>query len=236
MVPQTTDKIQEIEKFIFVVTYGRSGSTLMQNLLNSLDGACVRGENGNALLPLARAWNSVRTSPNLRKLHRRGNETASTSPWFGGENIDPERYGRALAEVFTQEILSPPPGTRLSGFKEIRWTREAANFEVTMNFARTCFPNARFVFNTRDHGEVANSGWWADVPVEKVRANLTRAETLYDEYLSKHPNCGIRVHYNDYVKDHDALRPLFTFLDEPFNPDSIAKVMDQKLSHLKTEE
>jgi len=31
-------------RYVFVVTYGRSGSTLMQGLLNALPGVLVRGE------------------------------------------------------------------------------------------------------------------------------------------------------------------------------------------------
>lgn len=231
-----TQEYQSIEKFVFVVTYGRSGSTLLQNLLNSLDGACVRGENGNALMPLAKAWDRVRMTPNLRKMARRKQVSTPAIPWFGGETINPKQYGLALAKVFTEQILTPPPGTRISGFKEIRWTHEPLTFDITMDFARICFPNAHFVFNTRDHTEVSRSGWWVDTPEEKVFQTLERAEASYDAYLEKHPKCGIRLHYNDYVQDQDALRPLYTFLDEPFEPDRIARVMEQKLTHLKMEE
>lgn len=236
MVPKISDKTQQIEKFVFVVTYGRSGSTLMQNLLNSLDGACVRGENAHALEPLALAWNTVLNNPNLRRMQRRDSPSPPTIPWYGGERINPDLYGRALAEVFTNQILSPPEGTRISGFKEICWAQNPKNFNITLDFARTFFPNARFIFNTRDHGEVTRSGWWVTTPEDTVRSQLVSAEALFDAYLSKHPDSGIRMHYNDYVRDHDALRPLFTFLDEPFDPNSVARVMSQKLAHLKTEE
>lgn len=35
---------------ILVITYGRSGSTLLQGILNSIDGILIRGENHNFLL------------------------------------------------------------------------------------------------------------------------------------------------------------------------------------------
>src|SRR5215213_881342 len=35
--------------YVFVVTYGRSGSTLLMGLLNSIPGYLVRGENWDAL-------------------------------------------------------------------------------------------------------------------------------------------------------------------------------------------
>lgn len=45
---------------VFIVTYGRSGSTLTQSLLNTLPGYQIRGENGNLAWFLARAVDVVR--------------------------------------------------------------------------------------------------------------------------------------------------------------------------------
>ena len=47
------------EGFVFVVTYGRSGSTLLQNVLNTIPGYCIRGENANTLAHLAKACHAV---------------------------------------------------------------------------------------------------------------------------------------------------------------------------------
>ena len=49
-----------IDKTVFVVTYGRSGSTVLQNMLNALPGHILRGENANLLAPLVRAWQDLR--------------------------------------------------------------------------------------------------------------------------------------------------------------------------------
>ena len=231
--PQDADKKVKIDKFVFVVTYGRSGSTLVQSLLNTLPGACIRGENGNALMPLARAWHSVNTAQNLTSMKRARVTSAPDNPWFGGENIRPWRFGNQLARVFESEILAPPPGTRIAGFKEIRWTSEPTSFAQTLTFAQTFFRNAHFVFNTRDHAQVAQSGWWAHQDRDTVLDRLIETETLFDAYRAANPNHCIRVHYNDYIADHDALRPMFEFLDEPYDADAVAQVMAHKLTHLK---
>ena len=231
--PQDTDKKVNIDKFVFVVTYGRSGSTLVQSLLNTLPGACIRGENGHALMPLARAWRGVNTAQNLTSMRRARVNSTPENPWFGGENIRPWRFGNHLARVFESEVLAPPPGTRIAGFKEIRWTAEPAWFATTLDFAQTFFRNAHFVFNTRDHDQVARSGWWAQQDPDQVVARLQEAEALFDAYQSANPDRCVRVHFNDYTADHDALRPLFTFLNEPFDADAVAQVMARKLTHLK---
>ncbi len=47
--------------YLFVMTYGRSGSTLVSGLLNAVPGYLVRGENRNALLHLFRYHQSLAT-------------------------------------------------------------------------------------------------------------------------------------------------------------------------------
>src|SRR3954464_1127587 len=53
---KTSQPDRDLPGFVFVVTYGRSGSTLVQGLLNALPGTLVRGENNFYILPLFQAW------------------------------------------------------------------------------------------------------------------------------------------------------------------------------------
>ena len=73
-----------------------------------------------------------------------------------------------MADVFTREVLHLPKGVRVGGFKEIRFHTQPTLFRPCMQFIRTFFPKARFVFNTRSHAAVAKSGWWADMHEARV--------------------------------------------------------------------
>ena len=225
----------EIEGHVFVVTYGRSGSTLVQNLLNSIPGYCIRGENNNALGPLARSWHNLSGNRVLGNLTRNQVATSAEHPWYGGEQINAGRFGRSLARVFTREILTVPAGTRVTGFKEIRWTDDGASLPQTLNFLRSFFKNSRFIFNTRDHDEVARSGWWATMEPAKVKAKLVAAETAYKQYMARRPENCVHIHYNDYVADHTKLKPMFDLLEEPFDLERVDAVMGRELMHLKTD-
>lgn len=226
-------RFKDLEGTILVVTYGRSGSTLLQNLLNALPGHCIRGENGNLLLPLAQAWTRLRNTPNVRRLARNRTRTGPENPWFGAENIDDRRFGRALAQSFVREVLAPPEGTRVTGFKEIRWAESRTSLPAMLDFARAFLPGVRIVFNTRDHAQVARSGWWAEQDPDTVRARLAAMEAQYHAYMQRHPECCLHVHYDDYVQDHAALAPLFAFLGQPFDPAMVAAVMARRLTHLQ---
>ena len=75
------------------------------------------------------------------------------------------------------------------------------------------FPGARFVLNTRDLEQVAQSKWWAG------RETPCRAADRWSEIveaLAPLGDAAYRVHYDDYVADPTVLRGLFDWLG-PFD-------------------
>lgn len=219
---------------VFIVTYGRSGSTLLQNCLNALPGYLIRGENENLLAPLARAWDVMRHSEQQAKMHREGTGRLPSDPWFGYHDCDPAAFGAALAESFTRTVLRPEAETRVIGFKEIRWHNDPQLFPVMLDFLRAHFPRARILFNTRDHARVARSGWWKWMDPEQVARQLAQADRLYADYAARHPEDCLMLRYDDYVTGAEAWRPLFDFLQEPFAPDLVTRVLARKLTHLQS--
>jgi hypothetical protein len=227
-----TASFPQLEKSVFVVTYGRSGSTLLQNMLNSLPGYLIRGENENLLAPLAQAWNMVRESEQGSKMRESGRITTPQDPWFGYEGIYEQTFGQALARSFTETVLRPDDDTRVIGFKEIRWHTDPALFPAMLTFLRRFFPDARFIFNIRDHDQVIRSGWWKHMPEHAVRKQLSQAETLYNDFANAHPEQCITMDYNRYVTGTAPWRPLFDFLGEPFDDKVVVAVLENKLQHM----
>lgn len=220
------------ERFVFIVTYGRSGSTLLQNLLNTLPGYQIRGENENTTLHLAQAWGVLRFSDQVNGRRRAGTKSDQTSPWYGAERIEADAYGVALAESFVRNVLRPSEGVRVSGFKEIRYHLHPKGFWRHLNFLASCFPDAKFIFNTRNHDDVAQSGWWRDRDPTEVDEVLTAAERLYADYAARFPARCHSLHYDDYVADPRTLRGLFDFLGEPYDAKLVDDVMAMRLKHL----
>ena len=223
--------MKKIEKFIFIVTYGRSGSTLLMQILNTIDGADIKGENANTLFPLFQSYKrSCTTKEYINK-----KSSLVSHPWYGVNDIDPERYARRLAKVFIDEIINPAEKARVIGFKEIRYP-DIANrdtLEEYIGFIRRFFPNSYIIFNKRNLEDVLKSGWWKNWPMEKVMAKLEPFDRWMQTYHSEHPDFTYIISYDDYKDDSDAFRGMFEFLGEEMDEVKVRDAMSKKLLHLK---
>ncbi|SDW62296.1 sulfotransferase [Thiocapsa roseopersicina] len=213
-------------QYLCIVTYGRSGSTLIQAILNAIDGYCIRGENNLALLPLF--WSAIRLAD--AKVTYSENSQCGNHPWHGIGDVDPERYTRRLIETFRDEVLRPPQGCRVVGFKEIRFF-EVENLASFLDFIRTELHPCKLIFNTRDADAVARSAWHADGDPAPIVSMVHRLDQVFHAYRSEHPDDCFVLEYDAYKNDPMALEPLFSFLGEPFDVQAVSNVLMHRLNH-----
>ncbi len=156
-------------RYVFVVTYGRSGSTLVQGLLNAFPRVLVRGENDLYLLDLYRALARLRA---FRELHGEQGSRNVVSAFYGLKAIRRSAFMQAMNDVVTTGVVGnlDADDYDVLGFKEVVWHRidpdETAAFFDTMDKA---FPGVRYVLNTRDVERVLGSGFWRDADADEAR-------------------------------------------------------------------
>ena len=215
--------------FLFVITFGRSGSTLLQGILNSIPGYCIRGENNSTLFQL---FNASCMHAEAHWDHGR-KKTDTAHAWFGADLLDPKHFRRTLTDTFLQTCLRPGSDTRCTGFKEIRYTPniiDDSQFSSYLQFLQTEFPGAALVFNVRRIDDVVRSAWWADQPPEAVRKLLIATVARFDAYAEAHPNCFI-FDYDRLIDDSTYCAGLFDFLGEPFDPEALEAVLSKPHSY-----
>ena len=71
---------------VLIVTYGRSGSTLLQGILNNIDGVLVRGENNNFIYGLYEAYKKLIDTRNYEDI------TQPNNSWYGAGEINLELF------------------------------------------------------------------------------------------------------------------------------------------------
>lgn len=210
---------------IFVVTYGRSGSTLLQGILNSIDGVCVRGENGGVLERLAAAHAAAAGARHTFGQYGHSPE----NPWFGAGGIESDRFGREISAAFVRDVLCPPPGARAIGFKEVRYPLLSdAEFEEFLGFVRAFFSRPLFILHTRS--------------IDDTLASLKRNNMRQDAEQLRHHDRRMRrlaafgaadtfhTHYDDFAGRPEALRPLFSLLGAEFDHDRLSSVLSRRHS------
>ena len=211
-------------RYVVVVSYGRTGSTLLQGVLMSAPHVLIRGEQGGTIAQLQTWYDEL--CRHQQRLNRGGKETNRQHPFYGIIGFKREEALRRLRMLLLETLLRPASDTRVVGFKEIGWPDDVT---PTLLFLRKLLPGVRFVVNTREDTSVANSGFWSRRPdalaqIRRQRENmLAAAQALGGDAQV--------VHYDDWVHEPEKLRPLFEWLDIDFDLDRVAAVMARPHSY-----
>ncbi|PZQ10781.1 MAG: hypothetical protein DI565_19580 [Ancylobacter novellus] len=190
--------------FLFVLTYPRSGDLVLQKMLNSIPGYCIRGELGGAVRPLSRAW--AETVSRGTRGDKDDLEVASLA------------FGWDVANEFVAHLLAPPESARVVGFRSNEIYDDIESFWNLTSFLYTTFPHARIIFNTRNAERVSRSGPWARQPQDKVLQTLRNMDGFFDDFARSYPERSLCVKYDDYTTSSPALKRLYDFLGEDVRP------------------
>lgn len=211
--------------YLFILTYGRSGSTLLQGVLNSIPGVLIRGENNSTLRALTRAWKSL----SIADSGFSGDKESPKHAWFGMDNWDRENYGHDLASAFVKNVLCPQPNTKVIGFKEIRYFPPHFEPEIEIDFIRKFFRKSAIIINTRDLDNTFQSIKRAGHSI--TREQLERSDNMLRSLANLNDANDIyHVHYDDYQNNAVALKPLFEFIGAEFDLHSIKNVLSDRHS------
>ncbi len=209
-------------KNLFIVTYGRSGSTLLQGLLNDIDGVIIRGENYNFVYHLFKSYCAIK----MTKDNKRGKNPQK--PWFGAHLIDDKYFISASRQLIERLLLGDHvDNSKVSclGFKEIRYLNIMDNLKDYLNYLKNMFPKACFVFNFRNKNDVSNSGWWKTENKDGLIKKLEMFEAICLEYCNTNPEFCFCINYKDVVEKTEKLKELFNFIGATYNERKIDHIL-----------
>ena len=212
-----------------IISCGRTGSTLLMGILNSIDGYMIRGENLQIFHKLFEFHQLANRIKHYKK---------ETHPWFN--NYSTDNINQNLKRLFF-DFLDKDRTHRVVGFKEIRYVFGEHKHQrgqlplvpMSPNEKRLLFKyldflheltNCKFIYNTRTISEVVKSGWWADNnDSQKI---IKRFERIMFHYCNTRDFC-FHVSYKDVISQN--LKPMFRFLNEEYNQEKIENVL--KIRH-----
>lgn len=206
--------------YVFIVTYGRSGSTLLMGLLNTIQGYRISGENYNALYRLYQADAAI---TNAYRTHSHPANRTTDSAWYGAPRMRPHLFRYELADSFVAHVLRPEPGDRVLGFKEIRYiTSDMPDLDGFLEFLHRTFPDCKIIFNHRNVADVARSSWWANSgqSAERLAAADARLRAIpADEH-------HFHFTYDEIDDSLKNIQELFAFLGEELDEPAVRELLE----------
>ena len=217
---------------VFIVTYGRSGSTLLQGLLNSIDGMLIRGENNNFVFGLFNSYERLSTA--IAERGSNAGRATSTNPWYGIGQIDQDAFLSDMRNMVTRVLVSDYGGTeavKCIGFKEIRYPDITDDLSKYLEFLSQIFPKSGFVVLSRDLEQVKQSAWWRKEDPAWVTEYLSSCENELRAYGADR-NDFFFLDYQDVLEAGQKLRDLFTFLGAPYVEADIERILSIRHSYV----
>jgi hypothetical protein len=232
----------EIQSPIIVLSPGRSGSTLIQRIINTSNNITLWGEHDGFLAAIANSFHNVLYYPPLNDFYYSKLDEISPSlieesfieydkniNWlnpFDKETIR-NQYRSFIYSIFNQTNYND---NKKWGFKEIRYT----NKDKTVKMLFELFPETKIILSIRNPLDVILSQMLAfcsekeresafvsneyeplQFQIQEYALRLNRILASYYQWLHEFPNNTIIIRYENLIKEKvTTINRLFNFLDE----------------------
>lgn len=193
-------------KYVFIVTYGRSGSTLLQGILNASEQIHCSGENGDFLFGL---FQSIRILEKTKKMVGPNKGRSPKDPFFGIDYIDEGEIFDSFRELVSKQILNSCPSEKspnFVGYKEIRYPFKE-NLEEYLEFINELFEEPKILFLFRDLDNVLNSGMFMELSDDARNTNrkqFRNFETVALKFSERRENCAI-IRYENFKANPEKI-------------------------------
>jgi hypothetical protein len=178
------------DKIVLLCCVGRSGSTSLQRIINTIPNSNICGENHAAILDLLRFYQNIKKTTfdqvvgGKRPVDYNFLIDKKVKPaWYNSYNYD-EIVN--MIKFLIMRMFKDKKETTLWGFKEIRYAGE--NINLIEEF-KELFPQTKVVILIRENvAQQAKSAWFKDDPnsinvIKKQSKNLIEFYTKHKDYV-----------------------------------------------------
>lgn|GEM_PF-362225 len=232
-----TDGLKKNKTPTFIICSGRSGSTLLMKILNSVDSVMIYGEHGGFLKQIASSYFEHKNNVKLRrriKKEKNPDEILSCKyshfidyAWLNWVGVDSfkENFKKFLESFFSPAQLKMTTHTHW-GFKEIRYADDDRVLEMLIDI----YPDAKFILLSRNPFDVIASQLvmekWGTF--EEILPLWKKQNENMADFSQRNPNNCFQISYEEVVgKNSNKLADLFHWLDLEISMDQY-KVIDVK--------
>ena len=219
-----------------IITHGRTGSTLLQGILNAIEGWHIKGENFNFPYGLYLSHQALLKSGGFKD---KGDPSSPTNPWFGVGDYNLEYYSQQVCSLIENTLLSGQANKIITncGFKEIRYfdlfknDPSGENLSGYLDFLTKTLHPCKLVILQRNLKDVIKSDWWAEEDQKSILKLLTGFNDFLLSYSQKNKDITFCIDYEDMISKGEKLNQLFKFLDAAPTDSDLNKTLMTKHSY-----
>jgi len=208
-------------QFILIVATGRSGSTTLQRILNTIPKCNITGENDNTIIHLLNCYKSIKKTltyeqmaPSCESLVERNIKPC----WYNSFDFD--KIKTQIQQLIINILQNNPQNTIL-GFKEIRYSKQLD----TILLFRELFPNTKVICHYRENlDQQTNSGWWTPNDRHTIKEYTQEIISFYEQHKDF---CYLTS--LESILNIQKIQSMFSFLEQPFYVHKYNDIVKQSL-------
>lgn len=208
-------------KFILICATGRSGSTTLQRIINTIEESNINGENWGVMNNLLECYMNIKKTnnqPGMIKNYTEG-QTKEKPAWYNCYNYKDVKNNIRNTIL---SILTNDNSKRVIGFKEIRWQN---NTHLINEFIEL-FPNTKVIFHIDDNlDRQSKSAWWKNN--EESKNILKKNNEEFINYSKSNKNCYLSYMKNLFIINE--IKKMFEFLGEELNEEKYNYIINNNM-------
>jgi len=218
------------DKIVLICATGRSGSTTLMRIINTIPNSNICGENYGAINSLLEFYRRIKDST-INNIHGHYNPTSYDE--IIKQNIKPSWYNSykypqivQLIQMTIINMFKNNSNTNIWGFKEIRY--DSGNINYIKDF-KELFPQTKVVIHFRENIQTQSKSGWFKKDKDAVSFLHKTSNELIGFALQNKEWCFLSSF--ERMFDKNNLRNLFCFIDcgEKFNEKEVEEILRNNL-------
>lgn len=218
------------DNIVLICATGRSGSTTMQRLINTIPNSNICGENYASIIPLLEFYRRLKKTSNIQVP---GHNTPFNYDYLIKKNVKPSWYNsynlNTMIHMIKMTIINMfknLPETNIWGFKEIRY--DSGNIGYIKDF-KELFPQTKIIIHIRENIKAQSQSGWFKEEKNAVKFLSKTNKELINFALENKEWCYLSSF--ERMFDRNNLKNLFSFIDcgDQYNEDKITEVLNNNI-------
>jgi hypothetical protein len=216
------------DKIVLVCATGRSGSTSLQRIINTIPNSNICGENYGAVNSLLDFYMKLH---NASRDQIPGHYNPASYEDIISKNVKPSWYNSYQMPEMEQKIrelivamFKKDSNTSLWGFKEIRYDSQRIHF---LKSFKSLFPQTKVIIQVRENiAAQSKSSWHKDDRNASKKLQQTNSE-FWNFYLANKDWCYFTTF--ERMFDKTNVQNIFSFIGEKYDEKKVNEVLMNNL-------